>query len=120
MMMTFSEIHQPQPLKPQNQSHNQRRKKLNQLPSQSLSSTLKSQTLILILMLWPRKFWKSKLMVWFGTTNQRRLTSLMESKNSKWVVSLKMPKSLLTTSSNQSNNGKKSNPSIWLACKNCD
>ena len=121
MKTIFSENHQPQlKLLSQNQNHNQRRKKLNQLPSQLLSSTLRLKIPKLILTLWPRRSWKDKSMVWSGTTNQRKSTLLTEFKNSKWVVSLKTPKSLLTTFSNPSKLGKKFNLLIWSACKNCD
>ena len=121
MKTIFSENHQPQ-LKPLNQSqnHNQRRKKPNQLPSQLSFLTLRLKTLKLILTPWPKRFWKDKLTVWSGTTNQRKLTLLTEFKNSKWVVSLKTLRSLLTTFSNQLKPGKKFNQSIWSACKNCD
>lgn len=120
-MKTIFSVNQPQ-LKPlnQNQNHNQRRKKSNQLPSQLLFSTLRLKTPKLILTSWPRRSWKDKLTVWSGTTNQRKLTLLTEFKNSKWVVSLKTLRSLLTISSTQLKLGKKSNQSIWSACKNCD
>lgn len=121
MKTIFSENHQPQlKLSSQNQNHNQRRKKLNQLPSQLLSSTLRLKIPKLILTLWPRRSWKDKSTVWSGTTNQRKSTLPTEFKNSKWVVSLKTPKSLLTTFSNPSKLGKKFNLLIWSACKNCD
>lgn len=121
MKTIFSVNHQPQlKLLSQSQNHNQRRKKPNQLPSQLLFSTLRLKTPKLILTLWPRRFWKDKLKVWSGTTNQRKSTLLTEFKNSKWVVSLKTLRSLLTTFSNQLKPGKKSNQSIWSACKNCD
>lgn len=120
-MMTFSETHQPQPkLQSQNLNLNQRKKKLNQSPNLLLSLMSRLKTPKLILMLWPRRFWILKLKAWFGTTNQRRSTLPMEFKSSKWVVLLKMPRSLLTIFSNQSKPGKKFNQLIWSACKSCD